>query len=129
MAAPGGCDVKVGYCRVSSTDQNADAQRQQLEAAGVDRIFEERVSGKNTTDRAELRAILDFVHEAIADRGRELKLDGGTIRFVPALTGDQLAVAGRLTGGPEACSRSKRHLARPPGESHASQERPPFIFY
>lgn len=55
--------MKVGYCRVSSTDQNADAQRQQLQAAGVERIFEEKVSGKNTTDRTELLAMLDFVRD------------------------------------------------------------------
>ena len=55
--------MKVGYCRVSSTDQSTDVQRQQLEAAGAERIFEEKVSGKNTTDRAQLQAMLAFIRE------------------------------------------------------------------
>ena len=42
----------VGYVRVSTADQN---EARQLEALGpVDRLFSEKVSGKNAADRAQL---------------------------------------------------------------------------
>ena len=49
---------KVSYIRVSTTDQNTD--RQHLE--GMDRVFEERLSGKNR-ERPELDRMLDFIWE------------------------------------------------------------------
>lgn len=55
--------MKCGYCRVSSTDQNLDVQRQQLVDAGCERIFEETASGKNTTARPQLKAALEFVRD------------------------------------------------------------------
>jgi len=50
--------MKVGYKRVSSVDQNLDRQ----ELGPVDRVFEEKVSGKNT-DRAALQEMIAFVRE------------------------------------------------------------------
>ncbi len=42
----------VGYVRVSAADQN---EARQLEALGaVDRVFSEKVSGKNTDGRVQL---------------------------------------------------------------------------
>ncbi len=52
--------MKLGYARVSSTDQHLDIQRETLTKAGCERIFEERVSGKNTNERAELLALMKF---------------------------------------------------------------------
>lgn len=50
----------VGYVRVSAADQNLDRQ---LAALGdVDKLFREKISGKNT-DREQLRAMLDYVRE------------------------------------------------------------------
>ena len=49
----------VGYVRVSTTDQNTDRQFEQIEA---DRIFTDRVSGKDM-NRPELAAMLDYVRE------------------------------------------------------------------
>lgn len=50
----------VGYARVSSADQN---EARQLQALGtVDRLFTEKVSGKNT-DRAALQELLGYVRE------------------------------------------------------------------
>jgi len=56
----------VGYCRVSTEDQSLDVQREALKAAGCERIYEEKVSGANVTDRRELQAALDFVREGDA---------------------------------------------------------------
>jgi len=37
--------VKIGYARVSTTDQNLEAQEEQLRAAGCTKLFVEKVSG------------------------------------------------------------------------------------
>jgi DNA invertase Pin-like site-specific DNA recombinase len=52
----------LGYARVSTIDQNLTAQVEQLEAAGCERIYQEKVSGVKR-DRPELSALLDFVRE------------------------------------------------------------------
>ena len=55
--------MKVGYARVSSTDQNLDRQLGELKQAGAEKIFQERLSGKNITDRVELLQALQFLRE------------------------------------------------------------------
>lgn len=52
----------VGYARVSTSDQNLDLQRDALGAAGVQRIFEETMSGASR-ERPELAAVLDYLRE------------------------------------------------------------------
>ena len=52
----------VGYVRVSSLDQNLDRQLEELTHQGVEKIFQDRISGKNV-DRPELKAMLAFVRE------------------------------------------------------------------
>jgi DNA invertase Pin-like site-specific DNA recombinase len=49
----------VGYRRVSSVDQNFDRQ----DLGAVDKLFEEKLSGKNAKDRPALNAMLDWVRE------------------------------------------------------------------
>jgi DNA invertase Pin-like site-specific DNA recombinase len=46
----------VGYARVSAADQNEARQVEAL--SDVDRLFAEKVSGKNVDDRAQLRELL-----------------------------------------------------------------------
>lgn len=53
----------VGYARVSSTSQSLDVQREQLVAAGCEKIFEEKVSGASVEGRDELSRALDYVRE------------------------------------------------------------------
>ena len=51
----------VGYVRVSAADQN---EARQVEALGtVDKMFSEKVSGKNTEDRAKLQEMLTYVRD------------------------------------------------------------------
>lgn len=50
--------MKFGYARVSTLDQNLDSQVDALKAAGCDKIFEEKMSGKRD-DRPELKRLLD----------------------------------------------------------------------
>ena len=49
----------VGYTRVSTFEQNSDRQ---LEGIRVDKLFTEKVSGKNL-ERPQLQALLDYVRE------------------------------------------------------------------
>lgn len=51
----------VGYVRVSAADQNLSRQIEAL--GGVDRMFSEKVSGKNVDDRAQLREMLAYVRQ------------------------------------------------------------------
>lgn len=52
--------MQVGYARVSTRDQNPQAQIDALNAAGCERVFTEQASGAQR-DRPELRAALDYV--------------------------------------------------------------------
>ena len=55
--------MKVGYVRVSSVSQNEERQLVQMKEKGIEKIFLEKVSGKNITDRKELQNMLEFVRE------------------------------------------------------------------
>ncbi len=55
--------MDVGYVRVSTKEQNPDLQRRELEAAGCQRIFEERISSREQT-RPQLEAALDYCRES-----------------------------------------------------------------
>lgn len=48
----------IGYARVSTTDQNLDAQSDALTAAGAERIFADKISGAKR-ERPELVKLLD----------------------------------------------------------------------
>jgi DNA invertase Pin-like site-specific DNA recombinase len=50
----------VGYARVSTEDQNLEAQLDALQAAGADRIFSDKLSGK-LRNRPELDRALDLL--------------------------------------------------------------------
>ncbi|WP_088869677.1 recombinase family protein [Aeromonas veronii] len=53
----------VGYARVSSVGQSLDVQLEKLHEAGAEKVYQEKVSGKSTTNRAQLQAMLEFVRE------------------------------------------------------------------
>ncbi|MFC4351687.1 recombinase family protein [Fodinicurvata halophila] len=53
--------ARYGYARVSTTEQNLDAQTAALEAAGCDLIRTETKSGASREGREELALLLDFL--------------------------------------------------------------------
>lgn len=54
--------MKVGYVRVSTAEQNTARQEIIMEQLGVEKVFVDKMSGKNT-DRPQLKAMLGFVRE------------------------------------------------------------------
>ena len=54
--------MKVGYIRVSTKEQNTARQEVLMEQLGVDKVYLEKVSGKNK-NRPELKSMLEFVRE------------------------------------------------------------------
>lgn len=53
---------EVAYIRVSTIEQNTESQRAILSKIKIDKVFEEKISGKNAK-RPELQAMLDYVRE------------------------------------------------------------------
>ena len=53
---------KIGYIRVSSIEQNTESQKSLLGNVGMDKVFEEKLSGKNIA-RPQLQMMLDYVRD------------------------------------------------------------------
>ncbi|PER97026.1 recombinase family protein [Bacillus cereus] len=55
--------MKYGYGRVSSVSQNLTAQIKQLQEAGCDTIFKEKISGRKKEYREQFNLLLEIVQE------------------------------------------------------------------
>lgn len=55
--------AKIGYARVSSTGQNLARQEELLKHAGADKIFMEKQSGAEISNRPELNNLLNYIRE------------------------------------------------------------------
>ena len=93
----------IGYARVSTTEgrQVLDRQLDALNAAGCERLFEERVSGA-APDRPELAACLDYLRRGdvlvVLDLDRLGRRAGELITLIDAL--DQRGVGFRALNSP-----------------------------
>ena len=54
--------MKIGYIRVSTQEQNTMRQEVLMQELGVDEVYIDRLSGKNT-DRPELEKMMDYVRK------------------------------------------------------------------
>lgn len=54
--------MKVGYVRVSTTDQNPARQDELMKSFGVDKVYSEKLSGKDTK-RPQFQEMIDFLRE------------------------------------------------------------------
>lgn len=66
--------MKIGYARVSTTDQRLDLQEEALRGAGCERVYSDTASGK-ITERPELAKALDAIRPDIGDTFVVWKLD------------------------------------------------------
>ena len=53
---------KIGYIRVSTIEQETARQEELLKSYSLDKVFEEKASGKNT-ERPELKKMLEYLRE------------------------------------------------------------------
>jgi len=85
----------VGYGRVSSTGQSLDIQHEALLAAGCEKVFAEKVSGRSTKDRVELGNAMDFVREGdtlvVTRLDRLARSVGDLHRIIETLNAKQVA--------------------------------------
>ena len=54
--------LKIGYIRISTADQNTARQEVLMTELGVEQVYIDRMSGKNT-DRPELKRMMNYVRE------------------------------------------------------------------
>ena len=54
--------MKIGYIRISTTDQNTARQEVLMKDLGVEQVYIDRMSGKNA-DRPELKRMMNFVRD------------------------------------------------------------------
>lgn len=54
--------MKIGYIRISTADQNTARQEVLMKELGVEQVYIDRMSGKNT-DRPELKRMMNYVRE------------------------------------------------------------------
>jgi len=54
---------RIAYIRVSSEGQNTSRQDQQIEELHVDKVFTEKVSGKNIQDRPQFQMMLEYARD------------------------------------------------------------------
>jgi DNA invertase Pin-like site-specific DNA recombinase len=82
--------AKIGYVRVSSSTQSTDRQDDVMAELGVERVFLEKVSGKNANRRPELKKMLDYVREGdtvvVADISRLARSTRDLLSIVDHLT-------------------------------------------
>lgn len=55
--------MKIGYIRVSTEEQNTIRQETIMNDLGVEKVFIEKVSGKSTTNRPQLKEMMSFIRE------------------------------------------------------------------
>ena len=85
----------VGYARVSSNGQSLDIQDDALIAAGCEKVFAEKVSGRSTQDREELAQAIDFVRDGdtlvVTRLDRLARSVGDLHRIIETLTEKKVA--------------------------------------
>ena len=61
-----GDNVKIAYVRVSTQEQNLDRQLELLKPYGIERLFQEKQSGKDM-GREKLNELLEFVEDSLCE--------------------------------------------------------------
>ena len=82
--------MRLGYARVSTQDQDLELQRQRLEEAGCELLFEEKMSGARR-NRPKLEELIDKLR-------RDDVLVVTRLDRLARSTGELLAIAERISG-------------------------------
>ena len=100
--------ARIGYARVSTADQNLDAQIAALKGARCTMVRTETGDGATLTGRPELQTILDFIHPG------ETLVVTRIDRLARSMRGLQIIVTTlKDKGRPARCHRAARgHLDR-----------------
>ena len=81
--------MKIGYIRVSTDEQNTIRQEILMKELGVDEIYIDKISGKNT-NRPQLKAMLDYVRHGdtviVSEISRFARNTKDLLELVEALT-------------------------------------------
>ena len=94
--------MKIGYIRISTIDQNTARQELLMEQLGVDEVYIDRMSGKNT-NRPELQKMMEYVR-----RGDTVVVE--SISRFARNTRDLLELVEKLTAkGVEFISKKRSH--------------------
>lgn len=56
-------ELLIGYARVSTSGQDLETQKEILENEGCEKLFVEKVTGKSTEQRIQLKEAMDFVRK------------------------------------------------------------------
>lgn len=87
--------MKVGYIRVSTVEQNEERQIVSLQDSGVEKIFIDKLSGKDT-NRPQLNEMLEFVREGdtlvISEYSRLARSTKDLLELVETLTAKGIKV-------------------------------------
>jgi len=88
--------TKVAYIRVSTTGQNLEAQREAVLKAGATKVYQDKASGKDLTNRPQLKACLDFLREGdeliVARLDRFARSTGDLFAMLQELASKKVAV-------------------------------------
>ena len=86
---------EVAYIRVSTIEQNTESQRAILSKIKINKVFEEKISGKNAK-RPELQAMLEYVREGdtvyVKDLSRLARNTKDLLNIVEYLTNKGVAL-------------------------------------
>lgn len=74
--------IVYGYARVSAAHQDLEIQIEELQRYGVDKLFCEKISGKNVNDRTEFKQLLEVVQSGDTVVGYKLDRMGRSISDV-----------------------------------------------
>ena len=83
--------ARIGYARVSTTDQDLDIQIGRLKNAGCEIIRSETGSGASRSGRTELETIMQFMHTG--DELVVLRLDRRSSLAIPWCSGNSTGSA------------------------------------
>src|SRR5919107_2854957 len=118
--------ARIGYARVSSTDQDLALQIERLKAAGCEMVRSEKVTGSTRQGRSELASIITFLRpgdELVVTRIDRLARSIGDLQIALWLTHIPTEVADDVSFRAHEGGHGRRHAKGQASRSACSRER------